>query len=77
MAENKETDEGEVTKDMSIPKILIKYPETISVFQKHGLHCIGCFAASFETLEQGALAHGLDIDKLLKDLNDSDVKKKE
>ncbi|MCK4927909.1 MAG: DUF1858 domain-containing protein, partial [Candidatus Aenigmarchaeota archaeon] len=48
----------------------------ISVFQDHGLHCIGCFAAAFETLEQGAMAHGLDIDKLLKDLNISLEKKK-
>ncbi|MCK5234636.1 MAG: DUF1858 domain-containing protein [Candidatus Aenigmarchaeota archaeon] len=77
MAENKETNRGKITKDMPVQEILIKYPETISVFRRYGLHCIGCFAASFETLEQGALAHGLDIDKLLKDLNDSDVKKKE
>ncbi len=70
------TDKVKITKDMPIPEILIKYPETISVFQEHGLHCIGCFAASFETLEQGAMAHGLDIDKLVKDLNDSFEKKK-
>ena len=77
MAENKETNRRKITKEMSVQEILTKYPETISVFRRHGLHCIGCFAAAFETLEQGALAHGLDIDKLLKDLNDSDVKKKE
>ena len=77
MAENKETNRRKITKDMPVQEILIKYPETISVFRRYGLHCFGCFAASFETLEQGALAHGLDIDKLLKDLNDSDVKKKE
>jgi len=67
---------GKITKDMSVQEILTKYPETISVFQDHGLHCIGCFAAAFETLEQGAMAHGLDIDKLLKDLNISLEKKK-
>jgi len=68
---------GKIKKDMSVQDILTKYPETISVFQDHGLHCIGCFAAAFETLEQGAMAHGLDIDKLLNDLNDSVVKKKD
>ncbi len=67
---------GKITKGMSVHEILTKYPETISVFQDHGLHCIGCFAAAFETLEQGAMAHGLDIDKLLKDLNISLEKKK-
>ena len=65
-----------ITKDMPVQEILTKYPETISVFQDHGLHCIGCFAAAFETLEQGAMAHGLDIDKLLKDLNMSLEKEK-
>ena len=39
---------------------------------QHGLHCIGCMASSAETIEQGALAHGMkkkDIEKLIKDLN--------
>lgn len=78
MSENEKIDEKKmhITKDMPLNDIFIKYPETVPVFQGHGLHCIGCFAASFETLEQGAAAHGMDIDKLVKDLNDS-VKKKE
>ena len=76
MAEKKDAKTGKITKDMPIPEILTKYPETISVFQDYGLHCIGCFVASFETLEQGAMAHGLDIDKLVKDLNLSLEKEK-
>ena len=67
MSEN-ET-KAKITKEMPIEEILTKFPESVPVFQKHGLHCIGCFAASFETLEQGAAAHGMDIEKLLKDLN--------
>lgn len=38
----------------------------------HGMHCIGCCGASFESLEQGCKAHGMDdekIDKLVEDLN--------
>ena len=54
---------------MKINEIVAKYPDTIEVFFKHGLHCIGCMAAEFESLEEGTLAHGLDLDKLLKDLN--------
>jgi len=34
-----------------------------------GLHCIGCEAASFENIEQGALAHGIDVDELVAALN--------
>ena len=66
-----------ITKDMSLAEIVQKHPETAEVFQKHGLHCLGCAIASFETLEQGAAAHGMDIDKLLADLNKAVGKKKE
>ncbi len=58
-----------ITKTMNIGEIASKYPETLEVFAKHGLHCIGCAVAHFETLEQGAQAHGIDADKLVKDLN--------
>jgi len=65
-----------ITKNMSIIEIVSKYPDTAEVFMKHGLHCIGCAAASFETLEDGAKAHGIDIKKLIQDLNKVTEKKK-
>lgn len=65
------TDEAkvELTKDMSIMDIIEKNPNAVAVFQKHGLGCIGCMAAHYETVEEGARAHGLNIDELMKDLN--------
>jgi hybrid cluster-associated redox disulfide protein len=44
---------------------------------KHGMHCLGCAAAHFETLEQGCGAHGIDVDELVKDLNAAVKAKKE
>ena len=35
-----------------------------------GMHCIGCPAAMFETLEQGAMAHGIDIKGLVEKINE-------
>ncbi|MHB0859262.1 MAG: DUF1858 domain-containing protein [Anaerolineae bacterium] len=58
-----------ITRNMPIAEIVQKYPETVKVFLQHGLMCIGCAAARFENLEQGARAHGIDIDALEKDLN--------
>jgi hybrid cluster-associated redox disulfide protein len=69
--------EPKIKKEMSMGEILTKYPEASDVFQKHGLHCLGCAIASFETVEQGAAAHGMDLDKLLEDLNKVADKKKE
>lgn len=60
-----------ISKDMQISEIVRKYPQTVTVFLQHGLMCIGCAAARFENLEQGALAHGIDVDTLLQDLNAS------
>lgn len=69
----------EITSDMMMSDILEKYPETIELFLKHGLHCAGCFASHYETLEGGARAHGLNkesIDKLVKELNEKIKKRK-
>ncbi|WP_027405721.1 DUF1858 domain-containing protein [Anaerovibrio sp. RM50] len=58
-----------ITKDMSIMEVVTKYPDTVPVFMESGMGCIGCAAAHFENIEQGASAHGIDIDKLMEGLN--------
>ena len=58
-----------ITKDMPIGDIVMKHPDTMDVFMKYGMHCIGCAAARFENLEQGCAAHGIDADKMVADLN--------
>ncbi|MBN1971844.1 MAG: DUF1858 domain-containing protein [Candidatus Delongbacteria bacterium] len=60
-----------ITKDMSITEILRTYPKTVAVFQKFNLGCIGCMAASFETVEDGLRAHQLDVDAVIKELNEA------
>ena len=58
-----------ITKDMSIGDVVQNYPQTIEVFLRHGLMCFGCAIARFENVEQGAAAHGINIEALIKDLN--------
>lgn len=61
-----------ITKTMTFGEITTKRPESIDIFMKYGLHCVGCSTATWETLEQGAMAHGIDdkkLDILLKELN--------
>ncbi|MEA3407509.1 MAG: DUF1858 domain-containing protein [Chloroflexota bacterium] len=60
-----------ITKHMRIAEIVQKHPEAIRIFFEHGLVCAGCAAARFENLEQGALAHGIDVDALVEDLNEA------
>ena len=58
-----------ITKDMSIKEVVQQYPDTIEVFMISGMGCVGCAGAHFENIEQGALAHGIDVDGLMKELN--------
>ncbi len=65
-----------IKKDMIIKEAVSEFPETREVFLKHGMHCLDCPVASAESIEDGAKVHGLDVDKLMKDLNKT-VEKKE
>ncbi len=58
-----------ITKEMGIIEVVQQYPKAAAVFMQHGMGCLGCAAARFETIEQGAAAHGIDIAKLVDDLN--------
>ena len=60
---------GRITKDMSFTQALMVNPKAAEVFSKYRLGCIGCIASAYETIEQGAKAHGIDVDSLIKDLN--------
>jgi len=60
---------AKITKDTGIIDAVQEHPEIIEVFQEYGLGCIGCMAANFETIGQGAGAHGLDVDALIEDIN--------
>lgn len=62
-----------ISRKTNLAKLIDKHPKAAEILIKdYGLHCVGCFAAAFETLEQGAKAHGLknkEIDKMLEKLN--------
>ena len=59
-----------ITKDMIILEVLQKYPDIFDIFMDHGIHCIGCKAAEFETIEEGLIMHGIDVDKFVELLNE-------
>ena len=53
-----------ITKDMNLGEVVFKYPEAAEVLTDYGLSCVGCFASSFDTIEQGAKIHQLDDEEL-------------
>jgi hybrid cluster-associated redox disulfide protein len=58
-----------IQKEMPIADVVQNHPETVKVFLKHGLMCFGCAIAQFENIEQGANAHGINVEDLMRDLN--------
>lgn len=58
-----------ITRDMTMGSIIEQYPETAEVFKRFGMGCLSCPTAGLESLEKGAMLHGLDVVALLKDLN--------
>lgn len=61
-----------ITKNDIIIDIIKNRPKAHELMMEAGLHCIGCGGAAFESLEQGAKAHGIDdkdIDELVNKIN--------
>ncbi len=58
-----------ITPEMAIGDVIARYPGTVPVFMGHGLGCVGCSVARFENIRQGARAHGINVDALMQDLN--------
>ena len=58
-----------IEKEMLITDVLSIDSGLFSVLQGYGLHCLGCPSARSESLEMAAAGHGIDIDKLITDLN--------
>ncbi len=63
---------NKIDKNTKFSELTEKYPETIEVLLESGMHCFGCAMAAFETIEQGAMAHGMDekeTEKLITEIN--------
>ncbi len=62
----------QINKETSIEELIESNPEMNDVLYEYGLYCGNCFAASWDTLEEGAKMHGLEddeIEELIQELN--------
>lgn len=60
---------AKIDKHMSLTEAVTSYPEVGQYFAMAGMECFGCMAAQFEDIEQGCLAHGIDPDTFVRNLN--------
>ena len=63
-----------ISRTSPIGDLVLNHPAAASVLLEHGFHCIGCGLAAYETIEEGAAAHGFDdaaIDALVQEIKDA------
>ena len=59
-----------ITKEMAMREVLERWPETAEIFARHfGNGCFTCPGAMVETIEFGAMMHGLPAETLVAELN--------
>lgn len=59
-----------ITKDTLIGELIRKKPEAAETLMSFGMGCVGCPSSQMESLEEAAMVHGLDLEKLMKALNE-------
>lgn len=57
-------------KSMTIGEALQLDSRAATVFMGFGMHCFSCPVSQMETLEEAAMVHGVDVDFVLKKLNE-------
>ncbi|PJE81889.1 disulfide oxidoreductase [Candidatus Pacearchaeota archaeon CG10_big_fil_rev_8_21_14_0_10_32_42] len=61
-----------VKKEMTIMEIIDRKPESIEILMDFGLGCFSCTFSGMETLEEGAISHGInekEIERIIDEIN--------
>lgn len=58
----------DINKNTTINEILNAYPEAKRFFNEKQMACGSCFAVNFDSLENGALMHGMEVNTLIDQL---------
>ena len=59
-----------ITKEMTMGELLSIDRGVAVVLMNAGMHCIGCPSSIGESLEDACMVHGIEVDELLKNINE-------
>jgi hybrid cluster-associated redox disulfide protein len=62
-----------ISADSLVQMVVEYYPQTIPVFNSHGMQCVGCYISPFHTIADCAREHALALFPLLDDLNQAAI----
>jgi hybrid cluster-associated redox disulfide protein len=54
--------------DLPLQDMMERWPETIPVFIRHRMLCVGCLVGPFHTLTDACAEYGLDLDAFSREL---------
>jgi hybrid cluster-associated redox disulfide protein len=54
--------------DLTVAELMDRWPETVPIFFRYRMACVGCPIAPFETLADVAAIYGLDMECLVNEL---------
>lgn len=58
-----------ITADCLIQEVVERYPQTVAIFVRHRLQCVGCLIAPYHTIADSAREYALPLEPLLDDFN--------
>ncbi|MBT3390555.1 MAG: DUF1858 domain-containing protein [Chloroflexi bacterium] len=61
--------DGMINLGMFVADIMSTWPQTVKVFLKYRMTCVGCQLSEFDTLKDVLLNYGYSPDKILTELN--------
>ncbi len=62
-----------ITKDSNLGEVVRLHPDLAETLLDYGLHCVGCFANEYDTIEMGAKIHGMtdeEVQEMVTRLNE-------
>ena len=59
-----------ITKEMTMGELRSIDRGVAVVLMNAGMHCIGCPSSIGESLEEACIVHGIEVDELLKNINE-------
>ena len=59
-----------INKEMTMGELLSIDRRVAVVLMNAGMHCIGCPSSIGESLEEACMVHGIEVDELLKNINE-------
>lgn len=60
-----------ILREMTTGEVVRNYPESVEILFSFGMGCIGCPSAQAETIEEACKVHGINVDEVIKALNES------